>query len=171
MSIKLTDKQMQTILDLARKLVNKRTEVYERAVEVYEKNHPATSRLSKKIAEGEVNNLLIARPTIPKPHELKSQAEYQRYVKDLRNQLRYGVERAEQKAIYNYIGAVRKAWGNESANIIESVAQQNPSKFIDLVNSGKLPSIRFLYKITDEEAQDDYIDTLITEMDEEDYEE
>lgn len=171
MSIKLTDKQMQTILDLARKLVNKRTEVYERAVEVYEKNHPATSRLSKKIAEGEVNNLLIARPTIPKPHEFKSQAEYQRYVKDLRDQLRYGVEKAEQAHVYHYIGAVRTTWGDEAANIIESVAQQNPSKFIDLVNSGKLPSIRFVYKIKDKDVQDDYIDTLITEMDEEDYEE
>ena len=171
MSIKLTDKQMQTILDLARKLVNKRTEVYERAVEEYEKNHPATSRLSKKIAEGEVNNLLIARPTIPKPHEFKSQAEYQRYVKDLRYQLRYGVEKAEQAHVHHYIGAVRTTWGDEAANIIESVAQQNPSKFIDLVNSGKLPSIKFVYKIKDKDVQDDYIDTLITEMDEEDNEE
>lgn len=171
MSIKLTDKQVETILELAQKLVNKRTEVYEHAVEIYEKNHPASSKLSKKIAEGEVNNLLIARPTIPKPHAFNTQAEYQRYIKDLRSQLRYGVEKAEQSAVYNYIGAVRKQWGNEAANIVESVAQQNPSKFIDLVNSGKLPSIKFLYKINDTDAIDDYLDTLITEMDEEDYEE
>lgn len=170
MSIKLTDKQVQTVLELAQKLVNKRTEVYEHAVEVYEKNHPATSRLSKKIAEGEVNNLLIARPTIPKPHVFGTQAEYQHYVKKLREQLRYGVEKAEQVQLNRYIGAVRKYWGNENANIIESVAQQNPSKFIDLVNSGKLPSITFVYIIKDTEVQDNYIDTLITEMDEEDNE-
>ena len=160
MAIKLTDKQEQIIQDLNEKIDKIRLEQYEKAVENLEAAH------KDKISRGELKNLVVARPTKPKRPEFASEQDIQKYIRRLRNEATYGVERAQMRFIDNYAESISKAWGEDLAQEVINFAQSNPEKFIDLVNSKKLPSIKFAYRITDNATIETYMSTLADEMSE-----
>ena len=166
MSIKLTDKQEQIIQDLSEKIDKIRLEQYEKAVEKIEEAHKESVTLTDKISRGELKNLIIARPRKPQRPEFMSEADVQKYIRRLRNDVAYGVERAQMRFIDNYAESVAKAWGEELAQEVLNFAQSNPEKFIELVNTKQLPSIKFAYRITDNEAIDSYMQTLAEKMSE-----
>ena len=166
MSIKLTDKQEQIIQDLSEKIDKIRLEQYEKAVEKIEEAHRDSNTLTDKISRGELKNLVVARPRKPKLPEFMSEADVQKYIRRLRNEATYGVERAQMRFIDNYAESVAKAWGEELAQEVLNFAQSNPEKFIELVNTKQLPSIKFAYRITDNEAIDSYMQTLAEKMSE-----
>ena len=166
MSIKLTDKQEQIIQDLSEKIDKIRLEQYEKAIEKIEEAHKESVTLTDKISRGELKNLVVARPTKPKRPEFMSEADVQKYIRQLRNDATYGVERAQMRFIDNYAESVSKAWGEELAQEVLNFAQSNPEKFIELVNTKQLPSIKFAYRITDNEAIDSYMQTLAEKMSE-----
>lgn len=166
MSIKLTDKQEQIIQDLSEKIDKIRLEQYEKAIEKIEEAHKESVTLTDKISRGELKNLVIARPRKPERPEFMSEADVQKYIRRLRNDATYGVERAQMRFIDNYAESVSKAWGEELAQEVLNFAQSNPEKFIELVNTKQLPSIKFMYRITDNEAIDSYMQTLAEKMSE-----
>lgn len=166
MSIKLTDKQEQIIQDLSEKIDKIRLEQYEKAIEKIEEAHKESVTLTDKISRGELKNLVIARPRKPQRPEFMSEADVQKYIRRLRNDATYGVERAQMRFIDNYAESVSKAWGEELAQEVLNFAQSNPEKFIELVNTKQLPSIKFMYRITDNEAIDSYMQTLAEKMSE-----
>ena len=166
MSIKLTDKQEQIIQDLTEKIDKIRLEQYEKAIEKIEEAHKESVTLTDKISRGELKNLVIARPRKPERPEFMSEADVQKYIRRLRNDATYGVERAQMRFIDNYAESVSKAWGEELAQEVLNFAQSNPEKFIELVNTKQLPSIKFMYRITDNEAIDSYMQTLAEKMSE-----
>ena len=166
MSIKLTDKQEQIIQDLNEKIDKIRLEQYEKAVENLEAAHKEAVTLTDKISRGELKNLVVARPTKPKRPEFASDQDIQKYIRRLRNEATYGVERAQMRFIDNYAESISKAWGEDLAQEVINFAQSNPEKFIDLVNSKKLPSIKFAYRITDNATIEAYMSTLADEMSE-----
>ena len=166
MSIKLTDKQEQIIQDLSEKIDKIRLEQYEKAIEKIEEAHKESVTLTDKISRGELKNLVIARPRKPQRPEFMSEADVQKYIRQLRNDATYGVERAQMRFIDNYAESVSKAWGEELAQEVLNFAQSNPEKFIELVNTKQLPSIKFMYRITDNEAIDSYMQTLAEKMSE-----
>lgn len=166
MSIKLTDKQEQIIQDLSEKIDKIRLEQYEKAVEKIEEAHRDSNTLTDKISRGELKNLVVARPTKPKRPEFMSEADVQKYIRRLRNEATYGVERAQMRFIDNYAESVAKAWGEELAQEVLNFAQSNPEKFIELVNTKQLPSIKFAYRITDNAAIENYMQTLAEKMSE-----
>lgn len=166
MSIKLTDKQEQIIQDLSEKIDKIRLEQYEKAVEKIEAAHRDSNTLTDKISRGELKNLVVARPTKPKRPEFMSEADVQKYIRRLRNDVAYGVERAQMRFIDNYAESVSKAWGEELSQEVLNFAQSNPEKFIELVNTKQLPSIKFMYRITDNAAIDSYMQTLAEKMSE-----
>ena len=86
--------------------------------------------------------------------------------RSLRNEVAYGVERAQMRFIDNYAESVAKAWGEELAQEVLNFAQSNPEKFIELVNTKQLPSIKFAYRITDNAAIENYMQTLAEKMSE-----
>lgn len=166
MSIKLTDKQEQIIQDLSEKIDKIRLEQYEKAIEKIEEAHRDSATLTDKISRGELKNLVIARPRKPQRPEFMSEADVQKYIRQLRNDATYGVERAQMRFIDNYAESVSKAWGEELAQEVLNFAQSNPEKFIELVNTKQLPSIKFMYRITDNETIDSYMQTLAEKMSE-----
>ena len=166
MSIKLTDKQEQIIQDLSEKIDKIRLEQYEKAVEKIEEAHKESVTLTDKISRGELKNLIIARPRKPQRPEFMSEADVQKYIRRLRNDVAYGVERAQMRFIDNYAESVAKAWGEELAQEVLNFAQSNPEKFIELVNTKQLPSIKFAYRITDNAAIESYMQTLAEKMSE-----
>lgn len=166
MSIKLTDKQEQIIQDLTEKIDKIRLEQYEKAVEKIEEAHRDSNTLTDKISRGELKNLVVARPTKPKRPEFMSEADVQKYIRRLRNDVAYGVERAQMRFIDNYAESVSKAWGEELSQEVLNFAQSNPEKFIELVNTKQLPSIKFAYRITDNAAIENYMQTLAEKMSE-----
>ena len=166
MSIKLTDKQEQIIQDLTEKINKIRLDQYEKAVEKIEEAHRDSNTLTDKISRGELKNLVVARPTKPKRPEFMSEADVQKYIRRLRNDATYGVERAQMRFIDNYAESVAKAWGEELAQEVLNFAQSNPEKFIELVNTKQLPSIKFAYRITDNAAIESYMQTLAEKMSE-----
>ena len=166
MSIKLTDKQEQIIQDLTEKINKIRLDQYEKAVEKIEEAHRDSNTLTDKISRGELKNLVVARPTKPKRPEFMSEADVQKYIRRLRNDVAYGVERAQMRFIDNYAESVAKAWGEELAQEVLNFAQSNPEKFIELVNTKQLPSIKFAYRITDNAAIENYMQTLAEKMSE-----
>ena len=166
MSIKLTDKQEQIIQDLTEKINKIRLDQYEKAVEKIEEAHRDSNTLTDKISRGELKNLVVARPTKPKRPEFMSEADVQKYIRRLRNDVAYGVERAQMRFIDNYAESVAKAWGEELAQEVLNFAQSNPEKFIELVNTKQLPSIKFAYRITDNAAIESYMQTLAEKMSE-----
>lgn len=166
MSIKLTDKQEQIIQDLSEKIDKIRLEQYEKAIEKIEEAHKESVTLTDKISRGELKNLVIARPRKPQRPEFMSEADVQKYIRRLRNDATYGVERAQMRFIDNYAESVSKAWGEELAQEVLNFAQSNPEKFIELVNTKQLPSIKFAYRITDNAAIENYMQTLAEKMSE-----
>ena len=166
MSIKLTDKQEQIIQDLSEKIDKIRLEQYEKAIEKIEEAHKESVTLTDKISRGELKNLVVARPRKPQRPEFMSEADVQKYIRQLRNDVAYGVERAQMRFMDNYAESVSKAWGEELAQEVLNFAQSNPEKFIELVNTKQLPSIKFMYRITDNEAIDSYMQTLAEKMSE-----
>ena len=166
MSIKLTDKQEQIIQDLSEKIDKIRLEQYEKAIEKIEEAHKESVTLTDKISRGELKNLVIARPRKPERPEFMSEADVQKYIRRLRNDATYGVERAQMRFIDNYAESVSKAWGEELAQEVLNFAQSNPEKFIELVNTKQLPSIKFAYRITDNAAIENYMQTLAEKMSE-----
>lgn len=166
MSIKLTDRQEQIIQDLTEKINKIRLDQYEKAVENIEEAHRESNTLTDKISRGELKNLVVARPTKPKRPEFMSEADVQKYIRRLRNDVAYGVERAQMRFIDNYAESVSKAWGEELSQEVLNFAQSNPEKFIELVNTKQLPSIKFMYQITDNAVIDSYMQTLAEKMSE-----
>ena len=160
MSIKLTDKQEQIIQDLTDKINKIRLDQYEKAVEKLEEVHKESVTLSDKISRGELNNLVVARPREPKRPEFMTEDDVQKYIRRLRNDEAYGVEKAQQRFLENYADSVAKAWGVDLAQEVMNLARTNPDKFIALVNSKELKSIKFVYSISDSQAINDYMDTL-----------
>ena len=63
--------------------------------------------------------------------------------------------------------SVAKAWGEDLAQEVLNLASTNPDKFIALVNSKQLPSIKFIYNTKDSATIDEYMDILHEEMSEE----
>ena len=164
MSIKLSDKQEQIIQDLSEKIDKIRLEQYEKAVENIEEAHRESATLSDKISRGELKNLVVARPTKPKRPEFLNETDVQKYIRRLRNEATYGVERAQMRFIDNYAESVAKAWGEELAQEILNFAQSSPEKFIELVNTKQLPSIKFAYRITDNATIESYMETFAEKM-------
>lgn len=66
MSIKPTNAQEKVIQELSEKISQIRVEEYEKAVGVLELSKKQSNTLSDKISRAEVNNLIIARPSLPK---------------------------------------------------------------------------------------------------------
>ena len=166
MSIKLTNRQEQIIQDLSEKIDKIRLEQYEKAVEKIEEAHRDSATLTDKISRGELKNLVVARPTKPKRPEFMSEADVQKYIRQLRNDVAYGVARAQMRFIDNYAESVAKAWGEELAQEVLNFAQSNNENFIELVNTKQLPSIKFMYRITDNAAIENYMQTLAEKMSE-----
>lgn len=166
MSIKLSNKDEETIRELSAKITQIRAEQYEKAVETLESGKREAKTLSDKISRGEINNLIIARPSLPKRPDFKTPEDIDKYIGKLRQSVEYGVEKAEKAAIYNYVGSVRKTWGAEAAQQVMNIAQTNPSKFIEHVNAGHFPKIQYLYYIHDTESVGEYIDEMYNIMEE-----
>lgn len=167
MSIKLTDKQLEEMRKLEEDIDKIRLRQYEKAVETVEQQHEQSSTLSKAISKGELKNLVIARPQKPQRPEFVKDADVFKYMRKLRNDVQYGVEKAQQRFLENYADSVAKAWGESLAQEVLNLASTNPDKFIALVNSKQLPSIKFIYNTKDSATIDEYMDILNEEMSEE----
>lgn len=166
MSIKLSNKDEETIRELSAKITQIRAEEYEKAVGVLELSRKQSNTLSDKISRAEVNNLIIARPSLPKRPNFKTPEDVGRYISRLRENAEHGVEKAQMAAVYHYTQAVNKTWGNEAAQQIMNIARTNPEKFIKYVNAGKFPAIQYVYYIQDPEVQAAYIDEMYNIMEE-----
>lgn len=164
MSIKPTNAQEKVIQELSEKISQIRVEEYEKAVDVLELSKKQSNTLSDKIFRAEVNNLIIARPSLPKRPDFKTPEDIDHYIGKLRTNVEYGVEKAQQSAIYHYVGAVRKTWGNDMANEVMNIAKTNPAKFIKEVNAGHFPRLQYIYRIKDAEVQESYIDKMYEAM-------
>ena len=167
MSIKLTDKQLEEMRKLEEDIDKIRLRQYEKAVETVEQQHEQSSTLSKAISKGELKNLVVARPQKPQRPEFENDADVFKYMRKLRNDVQYGVEKAQQRFLENYADSVAKAWGEDLAQEVLNLASTNPDKFIALVNSKQLPSIKFIYNTKDSATIDEYMDILHEEMSEE----
>ena len=167
MNIKLTDKQLEEMRKLEEEIDKIRLRQYEKAVETLEQQHEQSSTLSKAISKGELKNLVIARPQKPQRPEFEKDTDIFKYMRKLRNDVQYGVEKAQQRFLENYADSVAKAWGEDLAQEVLNLASTNPDKFIALVNSKQLPSIKFIYNTKDSATIDEYMDILHEEMSEE----
>jgi len=166
MSIKLSNKDEETIRELSAKITQIRAEEYEKAVKELEISRKQSNTLSDKISRAEINNLIIARPSLPKRPNFKTPEDVEKYIGKLREKVEYGVENERTAAIYHYVGAVNKTWGSEAAQQIMNIAQTNPEKFIKCVNAGKFPAVQYVYYIKDPEVQAAYIDEMYDIMEE-----
>lgn len=164
--IELTDEQLKAIENYEASITKQRADAWADAVERYDKSRDKNTAVGKKIAKGELNNLMIARPTLPKAPKFETKTDVDRYIGKLREQAEHGVEKAESVLIHRYIGSARKAWGNDTANELRNLAQSNPSKFIEAVNDGILPAPKFVYNYKDPEEVENIIDDLYEYMEE-----
>lgn len=164
MSIKLTNAQEKVIQELSEKISQIRVEEYEKAVGVLELSKKQSNTLSDKISRAEVNNLIIARPSLPKRPDFKTPEDIDHYIGKLRANIEYGVEKAQQSAMYKYIGKINKVWGSEAAKEVLNIAKTNPAKFIKNINAGNFPPLQYVYQIKDPEVQESYIDKMYEVM-------
>lgn len=162
--IELNDEQIRAIEKYTAAITKQRAEAWADAVERYDKSRDKNTKLGQRIAKGELNNLMIARPTLPKEPKFETESDITSYIGKLKEQAEHGVEKAENVLIHRYVGSARKAWGDETANEILNLAKSNPSKFIEAVNNGILPAPKFVYNYKDPDEVENLIDDLYDYM-------
>lgn len=165
--IELTDEQLKAIENYEKSITKQRADAWAEAVEKYDKSGEAKTTLAKKIAQAEMHNKIVARPTMPQKPDFKLDSDVTKYIHKLKEEAEHGTEKAEQRAMYKWLGSAKKAWGSEIAREIENLARTNPKKFIEAINSNILPPAKYVYFYQDKEEVENILQDFYDFMEEE----
>ena len=165
--IELTDEQLKAIENYEASITKQRADAWAEALEKYDKSGEAKTTLAKKIAQAEMHNKIVARPTMPQKPDFQLDSDVTKYIHKLKEQAEHGTEKAEQRALYEWLGSAKKAWGSEIAREIENLAKTNPSKSIEAVNSNILPPAKYVYFYQDKEEVENILQDFYDFMKEE----